>query len=221
MAVTGVADPDRLLRNDAGRAGLPLSLTKPLGVGVLNSRHKATGEVFPQAVDDDDRRSTATRRAAALAAGVALRHRRHRLRAARPPVQAGPRQRRHRGDRRRGGALPRRRARGAARRLRQRRHPAQPGLGAPAPAASAVDEDELLLLADAQTSGGLLVAGEMPGAPVIGELVPAVNGGHRLGALTFLRTWPVRDGDLHVVPGPLRVPIVGKCGRARGRPGLS
>jgi selenide,water dikinase len=29
-----------------------------------------------------------------------------------------------------------------------------------------------LLLADAQTSGGLLVAGEIPGAPVIGQLVP-------------------------------------------------
>ena len=36
-----------------------------------------------------------------------------------------------------------------------------------------VDEDELLLLADAQTSGGLLVAGELPGYPVIGELVAA------------------------------------------------
>jgi selenide, water dikinase len=35
-----------------------------------------------------------------------------------------------------------------------------------------VNEDDLLLLADAQTSGGLLVAGELPGAPVIGELVP-------------------------------------------------
>jgi selenide,water dikinase len=35
-----------------------------------------------------------------------------------------------------------------------------------------VEEDELLLLADAQTSGGLLVAGELPGAPVIGELIP-------------------------------------------------
>jgi selenide,water dikinase len=35
-----------------------------------------------------------------------------------------------------------------------------------------VGEDELLLLADAQTSGGLLLAGEIPGAPVIGELVP-------------------------------------------------
>ena len=35
-----------------------------------------------------------------------------------------------------------------------------------------VREEEALLLADAQTSGGLLVAGEIPGAPVIGELVP-------------------------------------------------
>src|SRR3954451_17664391 len=50
MAVTGTADPERLLRNDSGRAGLPLTLTKPLGIGVLNSRHKATGEVFEQAV---------------------------------------------------------------------------------------------------------------------------------------------------------------------------
>ncbi len=51
MAVTGVADPRRLMRNDAARAGLPLTLTKPLGVGVLNCRHKQTGEVFGQAVE--------------------------------------------------------------------------------------------------------------------------------------------------------------------------
>jgi selenide,water dikinase len=37
---------------------------------------------------------------------------------------------------------------------------------------SAVSDDEALLLADAQTSGGLLLAGEVPGAPVIGEFVP-------------------------------------------------
>jgi selenide,water dikinase len=36
-----------------------------------------------------------------------------------------------------------------------------------------VSEDELLLLADAQTSGGLLIVGEVPGAPVIGEVRPA------------------------------------------------
>jgi selenide,water dikinase len=39
--------------------------------------------------------------------------------------------------------------------------------------APGVDEVEQLLLADAQTSGGLLIAGEIPGAPVIGELIPA------------------------------------------------
>src|SRR5512144_720437 len=50
LAVTGFADPDRLLRNDAGVAGTPLTLTKPLGLGVLNNRHKATGEVFADAV---------------------------------------------------------------------------------------------------------------------------------------------------------------------------
>jgi selenide,water dikinase len=37
---------------------------------------------------------------------------------------------------------------------------------------AAVSEDELVLLADAQTSGGLLVAGEVPGYPIVGELVP-------------------------------------------------
>jgi selenide,water dikinase len=41
-----------------------------------------------------------------------------------------------------------------------------------------VDEDELLLLADAQTSGGLLVVGGLPGAPVIGEITP--RGAHAL-----------------------------------------
>jgi selenide, water dikinase len=34
-----------------------------------------------------------------------------------------------------------------------------------------VPDDEALLLADAQTSGGLLLGGEVPGAPVIGEFV--------------------------------------------------
>ena len=50
MAVTGLVDLDRLIRNDAAVAGTALSLTKPLGVGVLNSRMKATGEVSEEAV---------------------------------------------------------------------------------------------------------------------------------------------------------------------------
>src|SRR5664279_5842860 len=69
MAVTGVADPDRLIRNDAAEPGLPISLTKPLGVGVLNNRHKATGEVFGQAVESMVRLNHAASEAA-LAAGV-------------------------------------------------------------------------------------------------------------------------------------------------------
>jgi selenide,water dikinase len=38
--------------------------------------------------------------------------------------------------------------------------------------ASRATEDELLLLADAQTSGGLLLAGEIESAAIIGEFVP-------------------------------------------------
>jgi selenide,water dikinase len=45
---------------------------------------------------------------------------------------------------------------------------------------SGVSEDELLLLADAQTSGGLLVAGEVPGFPIVGELLPARADGRTL-----------------------------------------
>jgi selenide,water dikinase len=172
MAVTGIADPDRLLRNDAGRPGTPLSLTKPLGIGVLNSRHKATGEVFAVAIDA---MTTLNRTAseAAVAAGVRcatditgfglLGHAYKLARAsgvtavidaAAVPYLAGARQ-----------ALRDGYVSGGTRR----------NLDWVRPHAdlSAIDEDEALLLADAQTSGGLLVAGEIPGAPVIGELVAA------------------------------------------------
>ena len=69
LAVTGLADPDRLLRNDAARAGLPISLTKPLGLGVLNNRHKATGEVFGEAIATMTTLNAAASEAA-LAAGL-------------------------------------------------------------------------------------------------------------------------------------------------------
>jgi selenide,water dikinase len=45
---------------------------------------------------------------------------------------------------------------------------------------SGMSEDELLLLADAQTSGGLLVAGELPGHPVVGRLVRRAGDGARI-----------------------------------------
>src|SRR5690348_7044809 len=63
------ADPAALLRIDAGQPGLPLSLTKPIGTGVLNAWHKATGLVSAAAVDVmTTLNADASRRA--LAAGI-------------------------------------------------------------------------------------------------------------------------------------------------------
>jgi len=171
MAVTGLADPAALLRIDAGRPGLPLSLTKPLGTGVLNSRHKATGEVFEQAIAVMTMLNAEASRAA-LAAGIRcatdvtgfglLGHLFKLARASGVTAVI---------DR---AAVPL--IEGAAAALRDGFVPggSRRNLDWVAPHADfgAASEDDLLLLADAQTSGGLLLAGEIPGAPVIGELVP-------------------------------------------------
>jgi selenide, water dikinase len=169
MAVTGLADPRSLLRIDAGRPGLPLSLTKPIGSGVLNARHKATGEVFPAAVAVMTELNARASRLA-LAAGVRcatdvtgfglLGHLFKLARAsgvtavldsAAIPLIDGAL------EALRAGYVP-----GGSRR----------NLDWVAPHADFGDlaEEWLILLADAQTSGGLLVAGEIPGAPVIGHL---------------------------------------------------
>ncbi|MDO5502239.1 MAG: selenide, water dikinase SelD [Actinomycetia bacterium] len=176
LAVTGSADPDRLMRNDAATPGRPLTLTKAIGVGVLNNRHKATGEVFEQAVASMTALNDAAS-AQALAAGVRaatdvtgfglLGHLHKMMRASgttavldrtavpvldevRESLQAGyvP-----------GGS-------------RRNLDWVRPHLRTD-PASATIDELELILLADAQTSGGLLLAGEIPGAPVIGEIIPA------------------------------------------------
>jgi selenide,water dikinase len=171
MAVTGLADPAALLRIDAGRPGLPLSLTKPLGTGVLNSRHKATGEVFEQAIAVMTTLNAEASREA-LAAGIRcatdvtgfglLGHLFKLARASGVTAVI---------DR---AAVPL--IDGAAAALRDGFVPggSRRNLDWVAPHADfgAASEDDLLLLADAQTSGGLLLAGEIPGAPVIGELVP-------------------------------------------------
>jgi selenide,water dikinase len=109
LAVTGIADPNRLLRNDAGKPGNALSLTKPLGIGVLNSRHKATGERFPEAIeiDDDAQRRSVYRRARG---GHRMCHGHNRFRTSRTSVQIGAGQRRHGGDRLNGCPLPGRRS---------------------------------------------------------------------------------------------------------------
>jgi selenide,water dikinase len=171
MAVTGCADPARLLRIDAGQPGLPLSLTKPIGTGVLNSWHKATGEISEAAVEvmttlnaEASRRARAAGiRCATDVTGFGLLG--HLFKLARAsgvsaivdhaavPLIEGTR------DAARAGYLPG----GTRRNLAWVLPHSQVG---------SVSEDDLLLLADAQTSGGLLVAGELPGATVIGELVP-------------------------------------------------
>ncbi|MGW0027247.1 selenide, water dikinase SelD [Rhodococcus sp. NPDC003383] len=171
LAVTGLGDPDRLLRNDSAEPGLPLTLTKPLGLGILNNRHKSTGEWFEEAIAV---MTTLNRDAARLAheAGVRaatdvtgfglLGHLMKMMRAsgttavidaARVPYVGGARESLAE------GFVPG----GSRRNLEWVRDHVE----------SAVDDDELLLLADAQTSGGLLVVGELPGHPVIGEVVPA------------------------------------------------
>ena len=171
LAVTGTVDPARTLRIDAGVAGTPLSITKPLGIGVLSTRHKATGEVFPQAVEA---MTTLNREAAAsaLAAGATcatdvtgfglLGHLLRLVRAsdvsavidaASVPYLDGARAAAEAGY-----------ISGGARR----------NLDWVRPHADLDDVDQvtLVLLADPQTSGGLLVAGEVDGGTVIGELVP-------------------------------------------------
>jgi selenide, water dikinase len=171
MAVTGVGHADHLLRNDAGEAGRPLALTKPLGVGVLNNRHKRTGEVFPHAIATMVELNAAGAQSA-LAAGARcatdvtgfglLGHLYKLARAsgvtavvdsAAVPYLEGARVSAEEGF-----------VSGGARRNLDwvlPRTTFAAGIGA----------TEQLLLADPQTSGGLLVAGEVPGAAVIGELV--------------------------------------------------
>jgi selenide, water dikinase len=171
MAVTGTADPARLLRIDTGQPGLPLSLTKPIGTGVLNAWHKATGQVSPAAIEVMTTLNAGAS-TQALAAGIRcatdvtgfglLGHLYKLARAsgvsavidhAGVPLIDGTR------AAIRAGFLP-----GGSRRNLD--------WVLPHTDTGPVSEEDLLLLADAQTSGGLLVAGELPGAPVIGELVP-------------------------------------------------
>jgi selenide,water dikinase len=171
LAVTGFARVGALLRNDVATPGSALTLTKPLGLGILNNRHKATGQRFEQAITVMTNLNHEASRAA-VAAGV---------RAATDVTGFGLLGHLYKMARASGvtavvdaAAVPY---------LEETRESLAEGF---VPGGSRrnldwvrphldarVDEDEVVLLADAQTSGGLLVAGELPGYPVIGELVPA------------------------------------------------
>ncbi|GAA0034508.1 MULTISPECIES: selenide, water dikinase SelD [Brevibacterium] len=171
MAVTGVAHPEAIMRNDAAQPGLPITLTKPIGVGVLNNRHKQTGEVFSEAIAtmtqlnaDASRQAVAAGiRAATDVTGFGLLG--HLFKMCRASgvgavidADAVPRL---------GGvdeSITDGYVSGGTRRNLD-------WVRAHLTSGDTVTEADLLLLADAQTSGGLLVVGELPGYPVIGETV--------------------------------------------------
>ncbi|MBK7722397.1 MAG: selenide, water dikinase SelD [Austwickia sp.] len=181
MALTGVADPDRLMRNDEARAGVPVSLTKPLGVGLLSQRHRMTGQRFEHAVTSmTTLNDTASR--SAVVAGVRaatdvngfglLGHLAKMCRASGVSAVLDH------------GAVPY--LEGAREALRDgyvsgrcRRN--LDAVRALVETGAGIADDELLLLADAQTSGGLLLAGEIACGTVIGEFVPVTADGVRVG----------------------------------------
>lgn len=176
MSATGIVSPDKLMRNDSADAGLPITLTKGIGVGVLNNWHKATGEVSTAAVES---MTTLNRDAseAAVAAGIKaatdvtgfglLGHLWKMCRAsgisaeidfsAVPLIEGAA-------ERLDEGFIP-----GGSRRNLDwvREH-----LNVEAD----LSEEQLVLLADAQTSGGLILIGEVPGYPVIGRTVAQTDG---------------------------------------------
>jgi selenide, water dikinase len=184
VAVTGRADPRRLLRNDAARPGDRLLLTKAIGTGILATAAKqgrlGAAETVAMIASMTALNAAASR--AALAAGAScatdvtgfglLGHLSHiarasgvtiRVDAARVPVLAGTR------DAWRAGA----RTGGAQRNAEYL---------APLVDWGRADEEMQALLVDPQTSGGLLVAlaadaaagflAAVPGAVEIGAVLP-------------------------------------------------
>ncbi|MEX3506471.1 MULTISPECIES: selenide, water dikinase SelD [unclassified Corynebacterium] len=174
LSATGIVDPDKLMRNDSAEAGLPITLTKPIGVGILNNKHKATGEAIPSAVES----MTTLNREAAQAATQAG------IKAATDITGFGLL----------GHLYKMCRASGIAAEIDQSAVPAIDGAREaladgfipggsrrnldwvrPHLDGGEASEEDLIFLADAQTSGGLLLIGEVPGYPVIGRTVPATG----------------------------------------------
>ena len=172
MAVTGLVDLDRLIRNDAAVAG---------DAAVAD---QAAGRRRAQQPDEGDRRGVG----GGGRVDDRAQPRRRPGRASRPasgPAPTSPasacsatstRWRGPAGSPRWSTPPPSRTWPARARRWPTGSSPAaraatSTGCGR-TPTSRRSSEDEALLLADAQTSGGLLLAGEIPGAPVIGEFVP-------------------------------------------------
>jgi len=169
MSVIGVAKPDHLLRIDAGRPGDSLVLTKPLGLGVLTALHMATKQPIPEAISVmTSLNASASEAAIAVGARCAtdvtgFGFLGHLLRIAEAsqvtvivdskavPLLSGA------CEAAQSGYVPG----GTYRNLEWISASTDWG---------SVDEVSRVLLADAQTSGGLVVAGNVPGIR-IGELV--------------------------------------------------
>ncbi len=171
MAVMGTVLTDELIRVDRAAPGTPLTLTKPLGLGILNAWHHATGHTDAEAIavmTTLNAQASRAARAVGISAGTdvtgfgLLGHLLSMCRASAVSavidVSAVPvldsalvalAQ----------GHLP-----GGSRRNAE--WVSDHVLVGPDVAPQAMD-----WLCDAQTSGGLLLAGEIPGHPVIGEIV--------------------------------------------------
>src|SRR5690625_6989607 len=171
MAVTGPAGPQQLLRHDAGRAGLPPTPAKPIGSGLLNNRHKSTGEVFAAAVETMTALNREASRAALAAAaraatdvtGFGLLGHPHKMirasgvgavlaQAAVPLIEGAA-------EALRDGYI----SGGTRKNLGWVREHLRP--------ASTISEEDLLVLADSQNSSGQLVDGECAGYSGYGEVV--------------------------------------------------
>ncbi len=171
MAVFGTAATAELIRIDQAVPGTPLTLTKPLGLGILNAWHRATGVLHQEAIDvmtNLNADSSTAARAAGIVAGTdvtgfgLLGHLLNMCRAsgvcAQIDASAVP-------------VLP-----DALRALREGHLPGGSRRNRESVIASVdnrAGDEAMAWLCDAQTSGGLLLAGTIPGHPVIGEITVA------------------------------------------------
>lgn len=168
MAVLGTVNTAELIRIDQARPGMPLTLTKPLGLGILNAWHRATAEISQPAVEvmtTLNAAASAAARQAGIVAGTdvtgygLLGHLMNICRASSVSAEIDPAAVPVLPDALRAlqaGHLP-----GGSRRNRQ---------GLAASVDNFADDQTMDILCDAQTSGGLLLAGHIPGHPVIGRI---------------------------------------------------
>lgn len=168
MAVYGTASTAELIRIDQAVPGTPLTLTKPLGLGILNAWHRATGVLHQEAVEVmttlNADASTAAR-TAGIVAGTdvtgfgLLGHLLNMCRASGVSAQIDA------------TAVPM--LTDALRALREGHLPGGSRRNRDS-VADSVDnyagDEAMAWLCDAQTSGGLLLAGTLHGHPVIGEI---------------------------------------------------